>query len=218
MVLSSATNQFGIYKEFNPPFYRRGAQFFINTNDDLQIFAREEYQDSMSPKNIILTNADETGSVGIGVLNPIAKLDVVDPMAAGSGDLFMVRESTPGSPFPIIFTRFAVKNDGFVGVNTHTTPYTLTVDGPAMLHDVQDAPKPTSGYAGIYTSSGELYAMDDAGNSTQLSPHDKKTGDWIFYSKNVNTGRVVKVNMEKLVKKIEELTGEKFMEEFFDQE
>jgi len=55
--------------------------------------------------------------------------------------------------------------------------------------------------------------MDAAGNVTLQTPHDPETGDWIFYSKNIKTGRVVRVNMEKLVKKIEELTGEKYMEE-----
>ncbi len=65
----------------------------------------------------------------------------------------------------------------------------------------------------IYSDTGELFAKDGAGNVTQISPHDPGTGEWIFYSKNVNTGKVVKINMEKLVKAVEKLTGEKFMVE-----
>ena len=65
--------------------------------------------------------------------------------------------------------------------------------------------------ARIYSSGGELFAQDGASNVTQISPHDPVTGEWIFYSKNVKTGKVVKVNMEKLVKAVEKLTGDKFM-------
>jgi hypothetical protein len=65
--------------------------------------------------------------------------------------------------------------------------------------------------AKIYSNAGELYAKDGAGNVTQISPHDPETGEWVFYSKNVKTGREVKINMEKLVKAVERLTGEKFV-------
>ncbi len=67
--------------------------------------------------------------------------------------------------------------------------------------------------ARIYLSSGRLYAQDSFGNQTILSPHDPETGEWVFYSKNIKTGKVVRVDMEKLVKAVEKLTGEKFMVE-----
>ena len=59
--------------------------------------------------------------------------------------------------------------------------------------------------------------MDAAGNATQQTPHDPVTGEWIFYSKNVKTGRIVRVDMERMVKAIEKLTGEKFMLESLEQ-
>jgi hypothetical protein len=67
--------------------------------------------------------------------------------------------------------------------------------------------------ARIYSSSGRLYAQDSFGNQTILSPHDPETGEWIYYSKNIKTGKTVRVDMEKLVKAVEKLTGEKFMVE-----
>jgi hypothetical protein len=67
--------------------------------------------------------------------------------------------------------------------------------------------------ASIYSSSGLLYATDKNGNITQFSPHDPETGEWIYYSKNTKTGVVKRVNMEKLVKAVERLTGETFMVE-----
>jgi hypothetical protein len=63
----------------------------------------------------------------------------------------------------------------------------------------------------LYARSGELYVLDSALNESPLGPHDFETGEWIFYSKNLKTGRTVRVNMEKLVKAVEKLTGETFM-------
>jgi hypothetical protein len=63
----------------------------------------------------------------------------------------------------------------------------------------------------LYANAGDLYVKDAANNVTLLGPHDPETGEWVFYSKNIKTGKVVRVNMEKLVKAVEKLTGEKFM-------
>ena len=60
--------------------------------------------------------------------------------------------------------------------------------------------------------SGEMYVKDASGNETQISPHDEN-GEWQYFSRNTKTGKVVRIKMEKLVRKIEELTGEKFIEE-----
>jgi hypothetical protein len=37
--------------------------------------------------------------------------------------------------------------------------------------------------------------------------------EWEYYSKNVKTGKVLRINMEKMIRKLEEVTGEKFIEE-----
>ncbi len=68
-------------------------------------------------------------------------------------------------------------------------------------------------YATQFGGQTRLYAQDGSGNATILSPHDPETGEWIYYSKNIKTGRTVRVNMEKLVKAVEKITGETFMVE-----
>jgi hypothetical protein len=65
----------------------------------------------------------------------------------------------------------------------------------------------------LYANAGDLYVKDAANNVTLLGPHDPQTGEWIFYSQNIKTGKTVRVNMEKLVKAVEKLTGEQFMVE-----
>jgi len=63
--------------------------------------------------------------------------------------------------------------------------------------------------------SGEVFVRDEAGNVTQISPHNQE-GDWVYYSENVKTGKKVKVNMEKMIRRLEEITGETFFEEYID--
>ena len=60
--------------------------------------------------------------------------------------------------------------------------------------------------------NAEVHVMDGAGNVTKISPHNN-TGEWEYYSRNVNTGKVMRVNMERMIRKLEELTGETFIEE-----
>jgi hypothetical protein len=91
-----------------------------------------------------------------------------------------------------------------------TNSFGIVLDGDGAGSDIVFGP---SQEARIYASGGELFAQDGASNVTQISPHDPETGEWIFYSKNTKTGIVKRVNMEKLVKAVEELTGETFMVE-----
>ncbi len=95
----------------------------------------------------------------------------------------------------------------------------LSVNGVVQM-DVQSGDPSTATDAGhIYTKdvggSAEVFVQDEAGNVTQISPHNEK-GEWQYFSKNVKTGKVVKINMEKMIKKLEQITGESFMEEWFE--
>lgn len=76
-------------------------------------------------------------------------------------------------------------------------------------------PTMTSNSAGIFAKdvSGtvEMFSIDEAGNVTQISPHESNSDKWIFYSCNNNTKRCIKVDMEKLVNTVEKLSGEHLM-------
>jgi len=67
----------------------------------------------------------------------------------------------------------------------------------------------------IYSSSGEGYMMDAAGNATLQTPHDDE-GNWIFYSKNTKTGKVLRIDMEKMMKFLNEEFGTDFIQEYFE--
>ncbi len=115
-------------------------------------------------------------------------------------------------------TPLSVSNSTGIWIDQHSAGTTsnngIVLDGDGAGADVSFgyfSDGSYSGRPGIYSINGYLYATDYSGNKTQISPHDPDTGEWIFYSKNINTGKVVRVNMEKLVKAVEKLTGEKFM-------
>ena len=74
-------------------------------------------------------------------------------------------------------------------------------------------PATDSGVGYLYAkgATAELFVKDGSGNITQISPHSNE-GDWVYYSENVKTGKKVKVNMEKMIRRLEEITGESFFE------
>ena len=68
----------------------------------------------------------------------------------------------------------------------------------------------------LYVDGGELKVLDAANNTTILSPHPDGSEDWVFYSKNLKTGKTVKIQMQKLMKKLNDLLGEDLFEEWYD--
>ena len=193
----------------------------VNINSDMDVDAGTLHVDGGNHR------------VGIGTSSPPSKLSVVTNDDATdianfinsntigpSHGVKIETNSNSGAAFSILrgdtlAELFYVDNTGNVGIGA-------TVFGSGIgilsLRDATTKPTvPLIGAAALYASGGELFAYDAAGNATQISPHDKETGEWIFYSKNTKTGRVVRINMEKLVKKFEELTGESFMEEWIEE-
>jgi len=57
-----------------------------------------------------------------------------------------------------------------------------------------------------------LQVIDAQGNHTRISPHNPNTGSWEYYSKNTKTGKVVRIDMERAIRVLEELSGEKLIE------
>ena len=104
---------------------------------------------------------------------------------------------------------------GNVGIGT-TSPGGGTGSSVLSLANSSAAPTALANTTHLYSSAGEGYWMDAAGNATLQTPHDPETGEWIFCSKNTKTGRVVRVDMERMVKAIEKVTGEQFMVETYE--
>ena len=66
-------------------------------------------------------------------------------------------------------------------------------------------------YAKDVSSSSKVFVREEDGTATRISPHNDK-GEWEFYSYNKKTGKKVIINMERMIRKLEKYTGEKFIE------
>ena len=82
------------------------------------------------------------------------------------------------------------------------------------------APTHISGHALLYCMEDggvdEMHVEDESGNVTKISPHNRED-EWEFLSRNKRTGKVVKIQMQKLMKRLNDMFGEpEWFEEFTD--
>ena len=108
-----------------------------------------------------------------------------------------------------------IVSSGTDSVVLKPSTYVDVQDGPMHMEVLSADPSGVTNRASIYakdvSSSAELFVRDEAGNVTQISPHNTQ-GEWIYYSENVKTGKRFRVNMEKMIRKLEQITGEDFIE------
>ncbi|MBI4676959.1 MAG: hypothetical protein HY748_05195 [Elusimicrobia bacterium] len=169
------------------------------------------------------TLALAAGNVGIGTVSPGGKLHV----SGGTIRLDNTQQIEWGGSNSIIYgsdgnylrfrtantDRLSIDNSGNVGIGT-TNPGGGSSSNILSIANTGVSPTANAGMSHLYSSGGEGYWMDGAGNITLQTPHDSETGEWIFYSKNIKTGKVLRVDMEKLVKFIDEKYGTGFVKEF----
>jgi hypothetical protein len=67
-------------------------------------------------------------------------------------------------------------------------------------------------YAKDVSGTAEVFVKDAAGNETQISPHNAQ-GEWEYFSRNVKTGKTVRINMEEMIRDIEQLTGKTYIKD-----
>lgn len=85
-------------------------------------------------------------------------------------------------------------------------PLTVVASDPSTVADNAHI------YAKDESSSAEIFVRDEAGNVTKISPHNSQ-GEWEYFSKNVKTGKTVRINMEEMIRDIEKLTGKTYIQD-----
>lgn len=94
---------------------------------------------------------------------------------------------------------------------------TGTAIATMMMADNGGDPTPATNTAGFFAKdvagNTEGFGVDEAGNITQLTPHDPLTGKWYYHSVNTKTGREVTVDMEGFLKDYDARFGTSFFEE-----
>jgi hypothetical protein len=96
----------------------------------------------------------------------------------------------------------------------------LHLEGEIKLSKQESSSTPEANCGKIYAKEEEdestaIYVLDSAGNETKLSSHNEE-GEWLYFSQNIKTGKKVRVNMEKMIRKLEQITGESFFEEYIE--
>ncbi len=144
--------------------------------------------------------------MGIGLLagSPSNLLDVSGGIAIGSS---FVGTAAPADGAII---------EGNVGIGSSSPGEKLEINGAMRLAN-SSAPTAVTGFSGLYSASGELTAYDDSGNTTVISPHHfsliqpSENMAWSFFSKNALFNRQINVDMLKMVRLIENVTGEQLV-------
>ena len=126
--------------------------------------------------------------------------------SAGNG-AFYIRDETAATNRLVITPNGAVSITGTLKIAG--TADRATTEGTNHL-DIFNGTAPVGTLANgisLYSASGELRVMDAAGNSTLLSPHDQQTNEWIYWSKDTRTGKVLRIDMERLMRRLDAQFG-----------
>ena len=109
----------------------------------------------------------------------------------------------------------AIQNDTSDGDIAFSTQGTGVFDFNSAIK-MGEISKPTAvadhGFIYVKDDSGaEVFVLDGADNETKISPHNDK-GEWEYYSRNITTGKTVRINMEAMIRDLEKFTGNKYIQ------
>ncbi len=111
-------------------------------------------------------------------------------------------------------TKANLLNGVLSAANTSLTG-TTAIGGTIKLANQGSDPSAVADSSFIFAKdadgASEVHVMDEGGNVTKISPHNSD-GEWEYFSRNTKTGKTVRINMEKFIHTMEELTGETFIE------
>ena len=127
----------------------------------------------------------------------------VDIYGIGNGQVKIGNTGSSINPVKVGNANTAVSIEGALTVSS-------SVKMAVQAGDPSTAPNYAHVYAKDDASSAEVFVQDEAGNVTKLSPHNQ-LGNWEYYSRNVKTGKVVRIDMEEMIKDIEQLTGKQYI-------
>jgi hypothetical protein len=191
--------------------YPTGAMKLKNTQNDAEIYFGQYHQGSdiqyfavyMDPNNNKFTKRVGSASGDQNIFFGYDYANQRSVMLGDGGDAFRIDCFGDNSN---TYARGTIELEGSHTAIVGTDPYLNIIDRTGD-------PSTPSSSANIYAKSGEMYVQDSGGNVTQISPHNDQ-GEWEYFSRNSQTGKTVRVNMEKMIKRLEQITGETFFEEF----
>ena len=167
--------------------------------------------------------------VGAGPTVSTKASDQLDFSATISGTTVSVKAaSTSGASTNVTAYRVnMLRGDAGTAVANVTVAEAQTVSGAktfssaVALQVVESAPSVESNKGHIYAKDvnvgpdndkAEIFVQDELGNETRISPHNAE-GEWEYFSRNIKTGKTVRINMEEMIRDIEKLTGKSYIKD-----
>jgi hypothetical protein len=160
------------------------------------------------------------GNAELGVLDNGSYTKAIKILDNATGILFFAGVTNAGSTERARITSggdFQTSSGGSVQVGG--TAARATTAGTNRV-DIFDGTAPVGTLANgvsFYSTAGEARVMDAAGNATLLSPHDTETNEWIFHSKHTPTGKVLRIDVERLLRFVNAHFGLDAVKEFVEE-
>jgi len=168
----------------------------------------------VNDSNADAANNDANGKIIAEILSRIATSDSND--GDDSGGVLEFRTKPEAGT---ITSRMRIDSTGNLLLGGTATP-TSSVGNLCLFNGTAPAASVTNGVV-LYAqdvSTSELKVRDEAGNVSTLSPHNfDLLGDrsedmaWSYSSKNVFVGKEIAVDMTKVIRALEKLTGEEYI-------
>lgn len=202
----------------NIPFLAKSTSTFNSSGAGAQFVA----QDATTAAKQLLMGVDGANNVAFilstqsGVANRPLLLNSVGS-AAGAG----VGVGTGNTAVAALFDvagKFLVDPNGSVKIGATTARGTTEGTNTISLFNGTAPVGTLTNGASFYAAAGEMNVIDAAGNVTLLSPHDHITNEWIFYSRNTLTGRIVKIDMERMMRFLNSTFGTDFVHEYMSED
>ena len=194
------------------------------------------YSDAGSNINTSIANVVSASTTAFTVGTTSGTARPLFMLKDGNGDGWQIRHGTPdtGDPFQLLHvtasfvgsTIFNLEDTGRLTMKSGSSnhfrigqDFARSVTDPTNALTLYNGTAPSgtlTGGATLYTAAGEMTVMDASGNATPISPHDQQTGEWRFISRHTPSGRVLRVDMERMMKYLNDLFGLDYVHEYYE--
>ena len=183
-------------------------------NDDVAVHIQNAFDDdnSATPPSAALTFTTASNNAYLRVFGAPANTADNHKIELGS---------TAGGSYitfkPSSSEAMRISSAGNVGIGTDSPATTLEVDGILTMEDVAAPAEGVAGHAQMFSNGGEMKVNDASGTITTISPHNFElipegaSEDMAWSHHSVRGNKKVNVDMMKLARLVEELTGEKLV-------